>query len=718
MRANCIPPRLAATRRGALATSTPPNAIALLIGLWLIHATAPTAPATWSIVLVDTHTKEIAVGSATCLTNFDLQRWLPVVLVDIGAGCAQSFVDSSGQNRLRIWNELLAGTDPAIIIELLEANDSGHQTRQYGIADTLGRTATFTGTQASDWAGGVIGQSGNMAYAIQGNILTGEPVVAMALNAVLNTPGDLPDKLMAGMEAARAMGGDGRCSCPGNPTGCGSPPPDFIKAAHIAFMIDARLGDTDGLCNLAGGCATGDYFLDFNVAFQTANDEDPVLQMQALFDDWRASLVDRPDAVHSTATVVPDHLPANGASTATMTIELRDWQDTLLPSGAAAITVTHAADSDGLSGIGPVVDQGDGTYTVQLTAGGSRGRDRFLVAADDGVRPVTLIPAPVLWLDRLGDGDLDGDLDLSDFAAFLGCVTGPVGGLGFGGIECALFDFDVDNDVDLADVAEFQIRYTGACAEIVAQPESQDACPDTEVTFSVGVSRPDVTYQWSRDGVDIDGAVSQSYTIASAGESDEGAYTVRVTDFCTTTTSDAATLEVIDPPIILSQPSGASVCIGADVSLCIEASGYQPLTYQWFKDGVPIPGADQSCLVFAGLTQQDVGTYTVVVTDPCGSSVEATPMTVTAADVVITTHPLSQEVCTGATISLFVVTQNAEAFQWQQDGDDVPGATSPFLFIPLATQKHAGVYTCAVSNPCGTVTSNQAVVTVIDCPPP
>ena len=49
--------------------------------------------ATWSIILVDTRTKEIAIGSVTCLNNFDLLRATPVMLVEVGGACSQGLLD-------------------------------------------------------------------------------------------------------------------------------------------------------------------------------------------------------------------------------------------------------------------------------------------------------------------------------------------------------------------------------------------------------------------------------------------------------------------------------------------------------------------------------------------------------------------------------------------------------------------------------------------------
>lgn len=208
---------------------------------------AAPASATWSIIIIDTRTGEIALGSATCLTGFDLQANTPVIVRGVGGATAQSFVDSTSQNRTLIRDQLALGTDPADILQLLSTFDNGHQTRQYGIADALGRAATFTGSSAFQWAGGKTGKVGDLVYAVQGNILTGAPVVDAAVEAILNTPGDLAEKLMASMEAARSFGGDGRCSCsPQNPTSCGAPPPSFAKSAHIAYMLISRDGDTDG----------------------------------------------------------------------------------------------------------------------------------------------------------------------------------------------------------------------------------------------------------------------------------------------------------------------------------------------------------------------------------------------------------------------------------------------------------------------------------------
>lgn len=362
----------------------------------LALALATGAGATWSIVIADADTREVAVGTVTCLDQFDLLALVPVVVVGRGGAAVQAAGDFNGVRRPIIFAELLQGTPPEEILEVLEGI-IGHQDRQYGIADTLGGTLTFTGTETLAWAGGATGSSCSMFYAVQGNILAGGCVVPAIVEALLQTPGDVPAKLMAGMQAARMEGGDGRCSCSaGNPTGCGCPPPRFTKSGHIGGMVVARIGDADDRACNAGGCADGDYFMRLNVPFQDAGDPDPVEQLQAQFDAWRAGLAGRPDAVHSTVVLDPPSIPADGVSQTTMTVTLLDWQDGAVTVPVASLTVEHAPGSAGHSTIGPVKDNGDGTWDVTLTAGVAEGVDRFTVTADDSIRPVILMPEPVL----------------------------------------------------------------------------------------------------------------------------------------------------------------------------------------------------------------------------------------------------------------------------------------------------------------------------------
>ncbi len=411
-------------------------AAAALLGL------SSQADATWSICMADEQTGEVAVGTVTCLTNLDLLAVVPVVVVGKGSAAVQAAGDLDGIRRPVIFAGLMNGASPQAILDQV-ANIAGHQSRQYGIVDTNGDTVTFSGANNAQWAGGVTGTVGDIVYAIQGNILAGSCVVPAIEAAVTGTPGDMAEKLMAGMDAARDQGGDGRCSCsPGFPTSCGCPPPSFTKSGHIGGMIVARVGDSDDPVCDANGCADGNYLMRLNV-IAGAGGPDPVDLLQQQFDAWRAGLVGRPDAMQSAVSFDPVIIAPNGVATTTMTITLLDWQGLPITAPISSVTVLHAGDSAGLSSIGAAADQGGGVFDVELTAGTAEGIDRFVVRVNEAARSILLAPNPTFEYFRPGDLDGDGCVDTVDFLALL-ALWGPCPG------NC-LADLDGNGVVDTVD---------------------------------------------------------------------------------------------------------------------------------------------------------------------------------------------------------------------------------------------------------------------------
>lgn len=85
-------------------------------------------------------------------------------------------------------------------------------------------------------------------------------------------------------------------------------------------------------------------------------------------------------------------------------------------------------------------------------------------------------------------------------------------------------------------------------------------------------------------------------------------------------------------PIIVSQPVGTSTTAGNPVTLSVTAIGApSPLTYQWKKDGVTIPGATSATYAIASATHTATGNYTVDVTST-GGVVSSTAAAVTVTD--------------------------------------------------------------------------------------
>jgi uncharacterized Ntn-hydrolase superfamily protein len=129
---------------------------------------------------------------------------VPFAKADVGAIATQAANNTSyGPRGLELLEKGLA---PGEVIAELTAPDQGRDFRQVGVVDAHGRSFSFTGKSCGEWKGGRVGPN----YAIQGNILRGEAVVANMEKAFVDTPGSLADRLLAALEAAEAAGGDRR----------------------------------------------------------------------------------------------------------------------------------------------------------------------------------------------------------------------------------------------------------------------------------------------------------------------------------------------------------------------------------------------------------------------------------------------------------------------------------------------------------------------------
>jgi len=353
--------------------------------------------ATWSVVALDLSTREIAIACATCVPNGNIHKLVPIVSVGNGVAASQ-FSPSQFQNAL-LW-DMLASTNmtPQEILDTLQAGDNVWGTRQYGILNVHGDPVTFSGNFNDPWKGGLVGRFGSIVYAIQGNSLAGLAVVEAAEDALLQTPGDLGQKVLAAMEESTAMGGDGRCSCsPPFPESCGTPPPAFTHASYTASMVIARLGDTDLPCG-GNGCARGFYYMKRRVN-DNENGPDAVLQLRQKYDDWRAAKLGVPDHFLTRIEASALRAPADGSTEVQFTIELRDLDDVALTSGGQAVAIEDVSSGAAVAIASPVTDNGDGTHRFTLRTTTSTGYGEWRVTVRQGTNTVRLYPDVTLSVD-------------------------------------------------------------------------------------------------------------------------------------------------------------------------------------------------------------------------------------------------------------------------------------------------------------------------------
>jgi len=157
---------------------------------------------TFSIVARDSTTGELGVGVASRF--FAVGSVVPWAKADVGAVATQSFANTSfGWRGLELLEK---GVIPEEALRILLRNDDDPERRQVGIVAADGKSATYTGKNCIPWAGGRNGPN----YAVQGNILAGEVVVAAMEHAFLETKGTLADRLYAALMAGDSKGGDSR----------------------------------------------------------------------------------------------------------------------------------------------------------------------------------------------------------------------------------------------------------------------------------------------------------------------------------------------------------------------------------------------------------------------------------------------------------------------------------------------------------------------------
>jgi hypothetical protein len=140
------------------------------------------------------------------------------------------------------------------------------------------------------------------------------------------------------------------------------------------------------------------------------------------------------------------------------------------------------------------------------------------------------------------------------------------------------------------------------------------------ITFCQGgkvklkVSPSSSSYQWNRNGVEIAGATSSTYTVKKSGD-----YYCTVSTDCGSIKTNTITVVVNINPKAKIAPSGTvTICEGQKIKL--QANADVPLTYQWYQNGIAISGATQSSYKASA-----DGSYTVITTNSQACTKQSPP---------------------------------------------------------------------------------------------
>ncbi|MBC7864793.1 MAG: T9SS type A sorting domain-containing protein, partial [Bacteroidia bacterium] len=212
------------------------------------------------------------------------------------------------------------------------------------------------------------------------------------------------------------------------------------------------------------------------------------------------------------------------------------------------------------------------------------------------------------------------------------------------------------------------------------------------------------SFQWYRDGAPIGGATGTSYNATTGGN-----YFCSVTDFLWCGWQGPLVysnwLVATSSPSASIIPQGSTaICNGSSVILAANTGG--GFAYQWKNNGTNISGATNQ-----NYAATSNGSYTVVVTNTCGTAASAA--------VIVTVNPLpsatitpagSTTFCANESVVLNAPTAANRTYQWLKGGNNISGATQSSY-----TATSGGTYKVSVTNPvtgCSKTTSTGILVTV------
>ncbi len=176
----------------------------------------------------------------------------------------------------------------------------------------------------------------------------------------------------------------------------------------------------------------------------------------------------------------------------------------------------------------------------------------------------------------------------------------------------------------MAIIKDFLISATPATNPpvITAQPQGSTNAVGSAISISVtATGSGTLAYQWRFSGTNISGATTNPFALANGQLTNNGNYSVVITNvFGSVTSAVVVLLTTNAPPNITSQPQGQTVLVGQSATFSVGATGTAPLGYQWlFNSTNLISGASTNPFILANAQSANVGNYSVIVSNFAGS---------------------------------------------------------------------------------------------------
>ena len=173
------------------------------------------------------------------------------------------------------------------------------------------------------------------------------------------------------------------------------------------------------------------------------------------------------------------------------------------------------------------------------------------------------------------------------------------------------------------------------------------------------------------------------------------------------------------PPVITVNPVSRTNAAGSTTTFTVQATGTNPLFYQWRFNGSNLGDQTNAALVLSNLQFSDTGNYSAVVFNSAGSTESSPGFLQVRVGPAISAQPTNALVrirpdttaapTTNATFFVGVTSFNPPVrYQWQFNGSDISGATNASVTITNVQLSNEGYYSAFVNDTIGSVASTQA----------
>ena len=255
---------------------------------------------------------------------------------------------------------------------------------------------------------------------------------------------------------------------------------------------------------------------------------------------------------------------------------------------------------------------------------------------------------------------------------------------------------------------------------MVTEPPDQVVEPGVTAIFNADAQGPgSLRYQWYKSATLMTGETNAVLFLTRVEAArDAGSYRVVVTNAYGAVTSRLAQLAIGYRPLIASQPADVTAAPGDTATFQVTVTGDEPFSYQWYREGVLMPGQTAAILTLPNVQPAQAGGYRVVITNPVSVVTSRVALLQFAGSLSIDTQPTNQTVIAGATATFTVGASGAEpiTYQWYKDSAALEGQTAPVLTLPGVTLAQAGSYQAVANNASAWATSQVAVLTVLTPP--